>query len=91
VDKSDAAGRLKVNPLIDWDAARIAAWFADHDLPAHPLVAQGYPPSAARPAPARSPRRRPPLRALARLGQDRVRIHVAGKDDDLPPGYEPAF
>jgi phosphoadenosine phosphosulfate reductase len=36
-------GRLKVNPLADWDKARIEAYIAEHDLPAHPLVAQGYP------------------------------------------------
>ena len=35
-------GRLKVNPLADWDKARIEAYMADHDLPQHPLVAQGY-------------------------------------------------
>jgi phosphoadenosine phosphosulfate reductase len=36
-------GRLKVNPLADWDRARIDAYMAEHDLPAHPLVEQGYP------------------------------------------------
>ena len=35
-------GRLKVNPLADWDKARIAAYMAEHDLPAHPLVEQGH-------------------------------------------------
>lgn len=43
VDTADAQGRLKVNPLIDWSPERIAAYIAEHDLPAHPLVAQGYP------------------------------------------------
>jgi phosphoadenosine phosphosulfate reductase len=36
-------GRLKVNPLADWDKARIDAYFEEHDLPPHPLVEQGYP------------------------------------------------
>ena len=36
-------GRLKVNPLADWDKARIAAYIAEHNLPPHPLVEQGYP------------------------------------------------
>ena len=36
-------GRLKVNPLADWDRARLDAYMAEHDLPAHPLVEQGYP------------------------------------------------
>ncbi len=35
-------GRLKMNPLADWDKARIDAYFAAHDLPRHPLEAQGY-------------------------------------------------
>jgi phosphoadenosine phosphosulfate reductase len=35
-------GRLKVNPLADWDKARIEAYMAEHDLPTHPLVEQGY-------------------------------------------------
>ena len=43
VDTSDAAGRLKINPLIDWSADDIIAYFDDHDLPRHPLVAQGFP------------------------------------------------
>ncbi len=43
VDTSDAAGRLKINPLIDWDAGQIEAHFIQHDLPRHPLIAQGYP------------------------------------------------
>ncbi len=37
------AGRIKFNPLARWDAARISAYTADHALPAHPLVEQGYP------------------------------------------------
>lgn len=92
LDKSDAAGRLKVNPLIDWDAARIAAWFAEHDLPAHPLVAQGYPSIGCAPctsivAPGEDPR------SGRWRGWDKTEcgIHVPGKDDELPPGYEPAF
>lgn len=35
-------GRLKVNPLADWDRAAIDDYMAEHDLPAHPLVAQDY-------------------------------------------------
>lgn len=34
--------RLKINPLADWTKADIDAYFAAHDLPVHPLVAQGY-------------------------------------------------
>ncbi|WP_416831134.1 MAG: phosphoadenylyl-sulfate reductase [Erythrobacter sp.] len=43
LDTSDAQGRLKINPLIDWSAEDIAAYFEDHDLPRHPLVARGFP------------------------------------------------
>lgn len=43
LDTSDAQGRLKINPLIDWSADDINAWFEAHDLPRHPLIAQGYP------------------------------------------------
>ncbi|APR52312.1 phosphoadenylyl-sulfate reductase [Sphingomonas koreensis] len=38
----DAAGKLKVNPLADWTKADLDAYFVEHDLPAHPLVAEGY-------------------------------------------------
>ena len=43
LDTSDGQGRLKINPLIDWSAEDIAAYFEAHDLPRHPLIAQGYP------------------------------------------------
>jgi len=43
LDTSDAAGRLKINPLIDWSAEDIAAYMEEHDLPRHPLVAKGFP------------------------------------------------
>ena len=37
------AGRVRINPLCDWEPARIRAETARRDLPAHPLVARGYP------------------------------------------------
>jgi phosphoadenosine phosphosulfate reductase len=43
IDNSDAQGRLKINPLIDWSAEDIAAYIEDHNLPRHPLVAKGFP------------------------------------------------
>ncbi|MGH7642349.1 MAG: phosphoadenylyl-sulfate reductase [Candidatus Dormibacteria bacterium] len=33
---------VKVNPLAAWTDADIASYIADHDLPVHPLLAQGY-------------------------------------------------
>jgi phosphoadenosine phosphosulfate reductase len=61
VDTSDAQGRLKINPLIDWDASQIEAYFIQHDLPRHPLIAQGYPsigcsPCTSQVAPGEDPR-----------------------------------
>jgi phosphoadenosine phosphosulfate reductase len=54
-------GRLKVNPLADWDKARLEAYVAEHDLPVHPLVDQGYPsigcsPCTSKVAPGEDPR-----------------------------------
>ena len=34
---------VKINPLIDWSADQVSAYMVLHDLPAHPLQAQGYP------------------------------------------------
>jgi phosphoadenosine phosphosulfate reductase len=61
VDTSDAQGRLKINPLIDWDAGQIEGYFVQHDLPRHPLIAQGYPsigcsPCTSQVAPGEDPR-----------------------------------
>ena len=99
LDRSDIAGRLKINPLADWSADQIASYFAATGLPPHPLVAQGFlsigcAPCTSTVAPgedARSGRWR---------GWDKVEcgIHVAGQtpgaaapETELPPGYEPAF
>jgi phosphoadenosine phosphosulfate reductase len=35
-------GRLKINPLANWTKADLDAHFAAHDLPRHPLEAEGY-------------------------------------------------
>jgi phosphoadenosine phosphosulfate reductase len=44
LDVFEAEGtHIKVNPLAGWDAQRIAAYAEAHDLPPHPLVADGYP------------------------------------------------
>ena len=34
--------RIKVNPLADWGPKELQAYADLHELPAHPLVAQGY-------------------------------------------------
>src|ERR1700722_12223690 len=38
-----ADGKLKFNPLANWNKADLEAYAAEHDLPEHPLVAFGYP------------------------------------------------
>ncbi len=72
-------GRLKVNPLADWDKARIAAYIAEHNLPPHPLGRTRL--SLHRMQPMYddgSPRRRRTLRPLERLGQGRMRDPYGG-------------
>lgn len=41
VEQSD--GQVKFNPLANWGKAELDAYMSEHDLPAHPLVAQGFP------------------------------------------------
>ena len=40
--ETGADGRITVNPLAYWDDAQLDAYFIEHDLPRHPLQAQGY-------------------------------------------------
>ena len=96
IDKVDAAGRLKVNPLADWDSERLAEYFAEHELPPHPLVAEGYPSIGCSPCTSKVAAGEDP-RAGRWRGWDKTEcgIHVPGAPDahdgDLPPGYEPVF
>lgn len=92
IDTSDAQGRLKINPLIDWDASQIEGYMIQHDLPRHPLVAQGYPsigcsPCTSMVAPGEDPR------SGRWKGWDKTEcgIHSDGAANELPPGYDPAF
>jgi phosphoadenosine phosphosulfate reductase len=79
-------GRLKLNPLGDWVKADLDAYFTAHDLPRHPLEAEGYlsvgcAPCTSRVLPGEDPR------AGRWRGWDKTEcgIHVA------KPGDEPAF
>ncbi|MDT9013120.1 phosphoadenylyl-sulfate reductase [Novosphingobium sp. APW14] len=92
LDQTDAQGRLKINPLVTWSSDQIRAYFAATGLPAHPLVAQGYPsigcsPCTSKVAPGEDPR------SGRWKGWDKTEcgIHVDGAASDLPPGYDPAF
>ena len=38
-----AEGRIKFNPLANWDKAALDAYMERHGLPPHPLVEHGYP------------------------------------------------
>jgi phosphoadenosine phosphosulfate reductase len=91
LDRSDLAGRLKVNPLANWSKAELDAYVAAHELPPHPLVAEGYPsigcsPCTSKVEPGEDPR------SGRWKGWDKTEcgIHVPGTPEgELPPGYEP--
>uniref|UniRef100_UPI0035CB035C phosphoadenylyl-sulfate reductase n=1 Tax=uncultured Sphingomonas sp. TaxID=158754 RepID=UPI0035CB035C len=80
-------GRLKLNPLAAWDKAMLDAYFAEHQLPRHPLEAEGYPsigcaPCTSKVLPGEDPR------SGRWRGWEKVEcgIHVPEK-----PGEEPVF
>ena len=89
-------GRLKINPLGDWTKDDLEAYFAEHDLPRHPLEEKGYLSVGCEPCtsvvkPGEDPR------AGRWRGWDKVECGIHSPNnpdaagDDLPPGYEPAF
>ncbi len=90
-------GRLKINPLGDWGKEDLEAHFEEHDLPRHPLEAQGYlsvgcAPCTSTVKPGEDPR------AGRWRGWDKTECGIhspndpqSGDDGDLPPGYEPVF
>ena len=90
IDLTDQAARLKINPLADWSGDQIKAYMKAAGLPAHPLLAQGYPsigcmPCTSMVAPGEDPR------SGRWKGWDKTEcgIHVDGVPQELPPGYEP--
>ncbi|MFV0644683.1 MAG: phosphoadenylyl-sulfate reductase [Sphingomonadaceae bacterium] len=95
VDNSDAQGRLKINPLIDWKADDIAAYFAEHDLPPHPLVADGYPSIGCSPCTSKVAAGED-SRSGRWKGWDKTECGIhspvqPGPDGELPPGFDPVF
>ena len=93
IDRSDAAGRLKINPLANWSKDALDAYVIEHALPAHPLVAQGYPSIGCSPCTSRVAAGEDP-RSGRWKGWDKVEcgIHVPGvPEGELPPGYDPVF
>ena len=97
LDDSDAQGRLKINPLIDWSTADIEAYFKAHELPRHPLVADGYPsigcsPCTHKVAPGGDPR------SGRWAGWDKTECGIhgpgaesSGTEGRVPPDYDPVF
>ena len=93
IDLTDAQGRLKINPLADWSSETIAAYIAQHDLPPHPLVAEGYPSIGCSPCTSRVAAGEDP-RSGRWKGWDKTEcgIHVPGApDEELPPEFDPVF
>ncbi|WP_174297299.1 phosphoadenylyl-sulfate reductase [Sphingomonas bacterium] len=80
-------GKLKINPLADWSKADLDAYFADHDLPRHPLEAQGFLSIGCAPCTSKVRAGEDP-RAGRWRGWDKVEcgIHVPAA-----PGEEPVF
>ncbi len=93
IDTSDSAGRLKVNPLADWTADQIADYFAATGLPAHPLVAEGYPSIGCMPCTSKVAAGEDPRSGRWR-GWDKTECGIhsdVAAASDLPPGFDPAF
>jgi len=95
LDSTSDGMRLKINPLANWDKDRLEAYFEAHDLPRHPLEADGYPsigcaPCTSRVAPGEDPR------SGRWKGWDKVEcgIHDAVTPDSEAPddgSYDPVF
>lgn len=93
LDRSDEQGRLKINPLADWSAEDLAHYFEKHDLPAHPLVAEGYPSIGCSPCTSKVAEGED-ARSGRWKGWDKTEcgIHVPlTPEGDLPPDYDPVF
>ncbi|MFC4292780.1 phosphoadenylyl-sulfate reductase [Sphingorhabdus arenilitoris] len=87
-----AEGRLKVNPLIDWSKDDIEAYIAEHNLPPHPLVVEGFPsigcsPCTSKVAPGEDPR------SGRWKGWDKTEcgIHTSVPDADDNGANDPVF
>jgi len=80
-------GKVKVNPLVDWRPADIAAFMARHELPPHPLVEHGFPSIGCWPC-TRPAAGGEGARAGRWRGSDKSEcgIHAAGVSQDLSNG-----
>ena len=81
----EADGQIKFNPLANWTKADLDAYAAEHDLPAHPLVAAGFPSIGCWPCTEAAP-----LRATLRAGRwagsqkTECGIHIARAPKQAP-------
>ena len=88
LDRDHAGGpKLKINPLAGWPKERLTAYFDAHELPRHPLEAQGYlsigcSPCTSKVLPGEDPR------SGRWRGWDKVEC---GIHTPIAPGDEPAF
>ena len=87
-----STGRLKFNPLANWTREQLDAYFEAHDLPRHPLEAEGYPsigcsPCTSKVLPGEDPR------SGRWRGWDKTEcgIHEAVSPIDDDPANDPAF
>lgn len=78
-------GRIKVNPLAEWTADDVLIYAKAHDLPPHPLVAQGYPSIGCLPCTSKVEPGEDPRSGRWR-GQDKTEcgIHLSIKQDAAP-------
>ena len=80
-------GRFRFNPLADWTLADLEAYTAEHEMPRHPLVEDGYPSIGCMPCTRRVQGRRGlSRRPLVRTRQGRMRHpHRRGRRRHLEP------
>ncbi|EMD82039.1 phosphoadenylyl-sulfate reductase [Pacificimonas flava] len=78
-------GKLKINPIIDWQKADIDAWFETRGLPRHPLEECGYPSIGCAPCTSKVKPGEDPRSGRWR-GWDKTEcgIHVPGETSELP-------
>lgn len=43
IEWDETFGLVKINPLVAWSDADVQTYLAEHDVPVHPLLSQGYP------------------------------------------------
>lgn len=78
--------RLKLNPMHDWSGDMVRAYAAEHQLPPHPLVADGYPSIGCSPCTSRVQQGEDP-RAGRWRGWDKSECGIHKPSDDSEPVF----